>query len=59
MAFLCEKSPLAIALDEELISLEEEEKEKMLQTVNPSYIILKPSLLGGLRKSNNWINKTK
>ena len=56
MAFLCEKSPLAIALDEELISLEEAEKEKMLQTVNPSYIILKPSLLGGLRKSNNWIN---
>ena len=56
MAFLCEKSPLAIALDEELISLKEAEKEKMLQTVNPSYIILKPSLLGGLRKSNTWIN---
>ena len=38
------------------IGLTEEEKGKMLQTVNPSYIILKPSLRGGLRKSNNWIN---
>jgi L-alanine-DL-glutamate epimerase-like enolase superfamily enzyme len=56
MAFLCEKSPIAIALDEELINTEEDEKEKMLKTINPAYIILKPSLVGGLKKSEDWIN---
>lgn len=56
MAFLCEKSPIAIALDEELINTGKDEKEKMLKTINPAYIILKPSLVGGLKKSEDWIN---
>ena len=56
MALLCEKSPLAIALDEELISLEGTEKEKMIEVVNPDYIILKPSLVGGLKKCEDWID---
>ena len=56
MAFLCEKSPLAIALDEELINLSNSEKEKMIEVIDPKYIILKPSLVGGLKKCEDWID---
>ncbi|MGJ8550344.1 o-succinylbenzoate synthase [Winogradskyella wichelsiae] len=57
MAQLCEDTPLPIALDEELIGVfEQEEKQKLLQTINPQYIILKPSLVGGFSGSNQWIN---
>ena len=28
----------------------------MLKTINPAYIILKPSLVGGLKKSEDWIS---
>jgi len=56
MKELCSLSPLPIALDEELIGiLDISEKEKMLQTIKPQYIILKPSLVGGIRGSNEWI----
>jgi len=55
MAFLCEKSPLAIALDEELINVSDSEKQKMIELINPEYLILKPSLLGGLKKCEDWI----
>lgn len=57
MARLCEETPLPIALDEELIGIfSEEEKNKMLDTIKPQYIILKPSLIGGFRGSDSWIN---
>jgi o-succinylbenzoate synthase len=57
MAELCEKSPLAIALDEELIGVfSVTNKEKILQTIQPQYIILKPSLIGGYRGSTAWID---
>ena len=56
MAFLCEKSPLAIALDEELINLSNSEKEKMIEVIDPKYIILKPNLVGGLKKCEDWID---
>src|SRR5690606_35405490 len=47
MARLCEETPLDIALDEELIGISgEEEKRNLLNTINPHYIILKPSLIG-------------
>jgi len=56
MAFLCEKSPIAIALDEELIGLtSKKQRTKMLSLINPSYIILKPSLTGGLKACDSWI----
>tara|TARA_R110000850_G_C9996309_1_gene468334 strand:- start:64642 stop:65676 length:1035 start_codon:yes stop_codon:yes gene_type:complete len=56
MASLCEKTPLPIALDEELIGVFElEEKKVLLQTIKPQYIILKPSLIGGFRGSDSWI----
>ena len=56
MANLCEKTPLPIALDEELIGIfSSEEKEKCISTIQPQYIILKPSLVGGFQGSNEWI----
>ena len=57
MEKLCEVTPLPIALDEELIGVfSEEKKQELLQTINPQYIILKPSLIGGFKGSDSWIN---
>lgn len=57
MAMLCEKTPLPIALDEELIGVfDVTEKAKLLQTIQPQYIILKPSLVGGIKGSGEWID---
>jgi o-succinylbenzoate synthase len=57
MADLCLKTPLPIALDEELIGVfGYENKEALLQKIKPQYIILKPSLVGGFRGSEEWIN---
>ena len=56
MAKLCEKTPLPIALDEELIGVfDVTEKAKLLQTIQPQYLILKPSLVGGIKGSREWI----
>ena len=56
MKELCNKSPLDIAMDEELIGVfDVTEKEKLLQTIQPQYIILKPSLVGGYKGSEEWI----
>ena len=56
MANLCESTPLPIALDEELIGVfDVTEKKKLLQTIQPQYIILKPSLVGGIGGSKEWI----
>lgn len=57
MADLCNTSPLPVALDEELIGISYSTiKEKILDTIKPHYIILKPSLIGGLQKSKEWID---
>ncbi len=57
MAQLCETSPLPIALDEELIGvLDIENKERVIETILPQYIILKPSLIGGFKGSQEWID---
>jgi len=56
MARLCQSSPLDIALDEELIGVfDQKNREELLQIINPKYLILKPSLLGGFKESNTWI----
>ncbi len=56
MAEICRRSPIPIALDEELIGLNvPAEKERMLETLRPSYIILKPSLCGGFIGSDEWV----
>ncbi|NQY30309.1 MAG: o-succinylbenzoate synthase [Flavobacteriaceae bacterium] len=60
MARLCQESPLAIALDEELIGVfDVTKKEKIIQTIQPQYIILKPSLVGGFKGSEEWISIAK
>jgi len=60
MAELCSKTPLPIALDEELIGVFDVTKKKeLLQIINPQYIILKPSLVGGFKGSENWIQLAK
>ena len=57
MAELCLKSPLAIALDEELIGVHDlETREKLITTIKPQYLIIKPSLVGGFFSSQDWIN---
>lgn len=57
MAKLCEKTPLPIALDEELIGVfHHADKKKVLETIQPQFIILKPSLVGGYAGSNEWIS---
>ena len=57
MADLCETTPFPIALDEELIGVFAlEEKEKLLQKIQPQYIILKPSFIGGFRGTKEWID---
>lgn len=56
MKVLCENTPLPIALDEELIGITTlKAKRALLQQVKPQYIILKPSLIGGFKGSEEWI----
>ncbi|WP_299392748.1 o-succinylbenzoate synthase [uncultured Gelidibacter sp.] len=56
MAKLCDITPLDIALDEELIGVfDVTDKQDLLQTIKPQYIILKPTLVGGIKGSNEWI----
>lgn len=59
MAKLCASTPLPIALDEELIGINRlEEKIELLDTIQPQYIILKPSLHGGIKGCREWISLT-
>jgi o-succinylbenzoate synthase len=56
MAQLCKESPLPIALDEELIGhYNRQSKENLLDRIQPQFLILKPSLHGGLRGTREWI----
>ena len=57
MAKLVVESPIPIALDEELIGINNhEEKKKLLDTIRPPYIILKPTLVGGFASSEEWMD---
>lgn len=56
MSVLCKNTNLPIALDEELIGIfSYEDKEALLKKVRPQYIILKPSFIGGIKGTNEWI----
>lgn len=56
MEELCRKSPIAVALDEELIGKHSrEDKISMLTSLKPQYIILKPTLVGGFAQCEEWI----
>lgn len=53
---LCKQNILPIALDEELIGINTYfNKVKLLDEIQPQYIILKPSLLGGFESTQEWI----
>lgn len=57
MADLCQNTPFPIALDEELIGVfNYEDKVQLLNTIKPQYIILKPSLIGGIKGCLEWIH---
>ena len=57
MAKLCMHTPTPIALDEELIGIFDFDKKKeLLGKINPQYIILKPSLVGGFSGCDEWIS---
>lgn len=53
MRKLCESTPLPIALDEELIGVNS--KAQLLDLIKPQYIILKPTLVGGILETREWI----
>lgn len=56
MAKLCHETKLPIALDEELIGVFSlEDKENLLKKIQPQYIILKPSFVGGIKGTDEWI----
>ena len=56
MARLCAATPLPIGLDEELIGVNERQnKIELLDTIRPQYIVLKPSLHGGMAGTEEWI----
>lgn len=60
LAQLCAKTPLPIALDEELIGIhKKEEKAALLRAVKPQFLVLKPSLHGGFSGCNEWIELAK
>lgn len=57
MSVLCKNAPFPIALDEELIGVfNYDDKEFLLQKIRPNFIILKPSLVGGFRGTQEWIS---
>jgi o-succinylbenzoate synthase len=57
MARLCEKTPLPVALDEELFAPGAgSNKSDLLKTIKPQYLVLKPSMLGGFAKTQEWID---
>lgn len=56
LAALCRHSPVPVALDEELIGVTEPARQAaLLDAVQPAYVVLKPTLLGGLAAAGRWI----
>ncbi len=56
LAELCACSPLPIALDESLIGVRgREHKAALLDAVQPNFIIIKPSLIGGFVEGQDWV----
>ncbi len=53
MKELCQTTPLPIALDEELIGVQN--KEQLLDQIQPQHIIIKPTLIGGISETRQWI----
>lgn len=57
MRHICQQTAIPIALDEELIRVcRSEDKKSMLDTIRPHYLVLKPTLHGGIRGTEEWID---
>jgi o-succinylbenzoate synthase len=56
---ICRECEVPVALDEELIGVGRNEMKSLLEEIQPAYIILKPSLLGGFDKSSLWLMEAK
>lgn len=60
MGHLCSNTPLPIALDEELIGINDfEQKIDLLDTIRPQYIVLKPTLHGAFTGAGEWMSLAK
>ena len=59
MAEVCAKSPIPVALDEELIGFDSGRAPELIRRIRPAYIILKPTMLGGFSRSDQWIAAAK
>ncbi|HEY9116022.1 MAG TPA: o-succinylbenzoate synthase [Bacteroidales bacterium] len=60
MEKICRLSPIPVALDEELIGLKNtQQARQLLEEIEPQFVILKPSLLGGISKSEEIIKAAK
>ncbi len=56
MARLCASTPLPIALDEELIGVNDfKQKNELLDTIRPQFVVLKPSLHGAFTGAAEWM----
>lgn len=56
MARLCRTSPVPIALDEELINVPRKERAELIETIAPAFLVLKPSLHGGIKGCVQWVD---
>lgn len=57
MAELCRNTPIPIALDEELIGVNDTaERMALLDCIRPQYIVVKPTLHGGISGAMEWIS---
>lgn len=57
MEGLCRQTPVPIVLDEELLGIVSvTRKQELLQMIKPQYIIFKPSLIGGFRGTQEWMD---
>jgi o-succinylbenzoate synthase len=59
MAKICKDAIIPIALDEELIGVKPNLRNQLLTFINPQYLIIKPTLIGGFMESEAWINEAK
>ena len=51
---------IPIALDESLIGvIDKKERDILLDRIKPHFIVLKPSLLGGIKSCEDWISRAK
>lgn len=60
MAEICASSPVPVALDEELIGIDDNQaKDDLLAMIKPHFIVLKPSLVGGFEACEAWIRSAR